>query len=318
MKQITPIPLKDKYWRFIRAEIDRLFRAVLFDPLFEVIKPTKKELNTPVQNASSDALTYAIANGSVWYEDGAFHGTFNAKVSKRLKEMGAKYDSRSETWRYAGAMPAEVSLAMTIAADRYSKLRHTLIRTLDDMNIESINRLSDIPNKYQQTIDWMEGDFQKAVKGISIPPTLTAAQRGVLAAEWGYNLDKYIKDWIGENIIKLRQDIQQQAFTGRRAESMVKDIIHTYQVGQRKAEFLARQETSLLMSKFHETRYKAMGINKYRWSGTMDSRERADHRALEGKIFTWDNPPVTDTRTGARNNPGEDFNCRCIAIPLLD
>ncbi len=59
------------------------------------------------------------------------------------------------------------------------------------------------------------------------------------------------------------------------------------------------------------------GILEYRWSTSKDERVRHDHKALDTKIFSFASPPVTNLKTGARNNPGCDFGCRCIAIPIF-
>jgi hypothetical protein len=40
-----------------------------------------------------------------------------------------------------------------------------------------------------------------------------------------------------------------------------------------------------------------------------DSRVRPDHVHLNGRVFSFDDPPVADTRTGFRGNPGEAANC---------
>lgn len=37
MRQIPPIPLKDKYWLDIQKEIERIFNEVLFIPLIQSI-----------------------------------------------------------------------------------------------------------------------------------------------------------------------------------------------------------------------------------------------------------------------------------------
>ena len=105
---------------------------------------------------------------------------------------------------------------------------------------------------------------------------------------------------------------------GSRAENMVKTIISEYGVSRRKAKFLARQETALLMSKYQEERFKDVGVTKYRWSAAMDARTRPDHKLLDGKIISWDSPPITNRKTGARNHAGADYNCRCVAIAIAE
>lgn len=291
----------------------RIQNELVFIPLAQAIKVPVKE----IRNEKSGLLA-AIRSGQVWYQDGVFSGSFNAKISRELKESGATFERENNTWRIDPRnVSPNITIAQTNAEMNYKAVQAKVIQTLDNINVESINKISDIPDKYVNTIDWMEGDFQKTIRSIAIPPKLTDAQRGIIAAEWGQNLDKYVKDWTEQNILKLRQEVQTNAFDGRRSQEMVKHLQANYGVTKRKAEFLARQETSLLMSKFRETRYRDMGANTYRWAGSMDARERPDHKALEGKVFDWTSPPVVDQRTGRRGHPGEDYGCRCVAVALF-
>ena len=68
------------------------------------------------------------------------------------------------------------------------------------------------------------------------------------------------------------------------------------------------------------------GVDKYRWSTSQDGSVRDDpkgkgdpnHAILEGTIHSWDDPPVTCERTGDTNNPGFDYQCRCVGITVLE
>lgn len=314
MKALPSLKLTERYWKNIEQEIKNLLDVLLYEPFARALEVPKKE----IENSTDDLIT-AIQKGTIWYQDGRFFGSFSAATSRRLLGIGARYNQKSNTWSLMPeSLPSEIRIAQAGAVSRYDAMRKRLLTTLDDINIDSINAVSSIPDRYIQTIDWMESDFQKAVRKISIPPKLTPEQRGIIAAEWGQNLDKYIKDWAQESILELRGIVQANAFEGQRAENLIKLIRKNYQVSRNKARFLARQETSLLMSKFRETRYRDIGSTKYRWSGTLDERERPDHKALQGQIFSWDSPPVVDRRTGRRANPGEDYGCRCVAVPLIE
>lgn len=267
---------------------------------------------------SADPLTEAIRSGRIYVEDGKLYGDFNAKTSKALRGLGATFHSRSRSWTLPRAVPAEISMALADADMRYTVLKNRLVAAIDSIRPESVSKLSRTPELYETSVDRMDEDFKTAVKRITIPARLTAAQKAILAQEWGQNLNLYIQKWIEEDILELRQKVQQNVFAGRRAKSLVKGIQQNYGVSKRKAEFLARQETSLLLSKFREQRFKSVGSTRYRWRGTMDGKERHDHKELEGQIFFWDNPPIVDKKTGRRANPGEDFNCRCVAEAIID
>ena len=53
-----------------------------------------------------------------------------------------------------------------------------------------------------------------------------------------------------------------------------------------------------------------MGIKQYIWSTSGDERVRDSHAENDGKIFSYDDPPPT-------GHPGDEINCRCVAIPYF-
>lgn len=317
MKQLTPLVLREKYYRGVEEEVQRLFDILIYRPLTATLMKNRQDIKLN----SMCALVAAVANGIIWYEDGQFKGKFSSNTTKELRELGARWNPDAKTFSLnKDDIPVDIRFAQVDADQRYNKLRHDLIKTLDDMDISVIDSDSKTANKYAQSVNQMEMDFRKsvsAIQAISVPATLTIGMRAQISEQWGGNLDLYIKGWAAPNILKLRQDIMQPILAGGRAESLVKMLQQNYQVSKNKAKFLARQETALLMSKFQETRYGDMGITNYRWSTSHDERVRHDHALLNGKTFSFQQPPVSNRKTGARNNPGEDFNCRCIAIPLI-
>lgn len=60
------------------------------------------------------------------------------------------------------------------------------------------------------------------------------------------------------------------------------------------------------------------GFDRYVWTTKKDNRVRPDHARLEGRIISWNDPPVVDLRSGRRAHCGGDYNCRCTASPLAD
>lgn len=324
MRILKPLILRDSYYDAVEREIQRIFDKLIYIPIFKILRERLSEF----QNAGN-ALIDSIRLGLVWYDDGHFRGKFSAKISKELRSIGAKYDARSSSWKLAsGDVPADVRIAQVTADSRYRKIYENVTRTLDVIDPSQVDSVSQTKENYEKTISSMETDFQKTVpKGrapatarsrIAIEAQLTPEMKAQIAEDWGENLNLYIKGWMQENVLKLREQIQPHVLGGGRAQALVKSIQDNYGVSQRKAKFLARQETALLMSKFQETRYLDMGVTRYRWSDAHDRRVRHDHHDLNGKIFSFSNPPITNRKTGARNNPGQDYNCRCVAIPIIE
>lgn len=99
--------------------------------------------------------------------------------------------------------------------------------------------------------------------------------------------------------------------SGKRWEEIATELRDRAGVAESRVELIARDQVSKLNGQLTKLRQTEIGVKGYIWSTSQDERVRDSHRAKEGKHFTWDNPPV-DT-----GHPGEDINCRCVALPDL-
>ena len=154
-----------------------------------------------------------------------------------------------------------------------------------------------------------------------------------------YNGDFYedaLRRWVDENIQKIKsipndtlgsmQKIILDGFReGKTITAIQKEIQKEYSVTRRKAQLLARDQIATLNAQLSKLQQEDAGCSKYKWSSSKDSRVRDCHRALDGKIFSWDDPPEMwyETKsgrvyTGRHCHPGEDIACRCVAIPVFD
>lgn len=314
MRYLRPLRLKQSYYKDVEKTIDRIFYAHCFEPIVLAFKDNGYK-SALVQNAN-DSVSAALRKGKIFFFEGKFIGDFDAKISKEFRRLGAQYNARDKSYSFDVVPP---SLQTTIAQVnlRMENIKSDILRNLDNsLNNRDFSQ-ERIIEEYRKTVYNINQDFLQTIHGISIAPELTPAMQRNIAESWGENLEIYIKKWTDNNILKLRQEVATNTYAGGRSTNLIKGIQQDYGVSQRKAKFLARQETSLLMSNLREERYKDAGIIEYKWSGTMDERERPDHKLLEGTVQTWDKPPVTDRKTGKRANPGEDFGCRCLAIPIV-
>jgi SPP1 gp7 family putative phage head morphogenesis protein len=311
MKLIPPIPLKDRYWREIKKEIERIFNEVLFIPLYEAAKIPKE-----LKNAPSTPLEKAIADGTVFYRDGKFQGKFSAAISKEIRAMGGKWNAASKTFTYTATLPAGVSFALATAVTRYDTIKQAVLTTLDNLNIESIDQLGDLPDKWTKTIEWASGDWEKAVKGITVSPELTEGELNSIALDYSHSTSLPIKNWADETVLDLREKVQQMVYQGQRPDAIAKLIENKYAQSRRKAQFIARQESSLFLSSFHRARMKDISVKRWVWVSVMDERTREEHRHLDGKIFLMDAPP-TDSK-GQEIYPGTPFGCRCTMKALIE
>lgn len=273
-----------------------------------------------IHNADRSPLAQALVTGDVVYYDGKFSGRYNASISKQLVTLGATYERATKSWVLPETMlDFETRQAIHAYNQRMEKLTGNVLDFLrnDDAIIAEFQK-DDYVADLVATAEGTERSIKSASKSIGIDWEFNPITRENIAYAYSENLNLFIKKWTSENIIKLRKEVEQHAAQGYRAKDLADIIRENYGVGRSKAKFLARQETSLLVSKYQADKYQQHGIQRYKWSTSHDNRVRHDHRLLDGKVFSWDNPPVVDELTGRRANPGEDFNCRCVAIPILE
>lgn len=325
MKALRPIITRKKYETPIEKKIEAVLYERLFAPILEILKdlPAAAKKNA----GPKDALNKAIADGTIVYEKGHFIGSFNSQISKALKAMGAKWVPRKKCY----AIPEytvpydtriEISKAKTKAVDVSEKIKKVLDKATGQY--EYIDFKPDM----QETMDDLGGQLERTTKSvIEMPYSIAGYVADKLTTEYSENLNLYIKEWYDEEILRLRQQVQANAIQGYRASNLVKAIQAEYGVSRNKAKFLARQETSLLVSAYRKATYESIGIKRYRWSTSLDRRVRPEHRAMHGKICRWDDATVYwDGRAwvdrgnigGVKKHPGEDWSCRCIGIPLLE
>ncbi len=275
--------------------------------------------NDKPSNAGQNPLLRAILEGRVQYVKDHFEGVFSASISRGIKSMGGVWDPRTKHWRVPRAkLTPQVSIAIGTASGKVAKVKERIVGHLDKLGtLMQKDPQFAFEAAYKVAIKELGERFEQGSKGIIVTPEFTPEMIKNLAEKYSYNMNLYIKKWTAESIVRLRDRVMINTFEGKRAENLVKGIEHDFLVSESKAKFLARQETSLLMSQYREERYKSGGVQKYRWLTSGDSRVRGYHKRLNGKIFTWDNPPVVDA-TGRRAHPGQDFNCRCICVPIVD
>ena len=87
-----------------------------------------------------------------------------------------------------------------------------------------------------------------------------------------------------------------------------------------KAKNVTLDQTRKAYGTITESRMRSIGVNKYRWRHAGGSKEpRAYHKnVLNGQVFSLDDPPIIDRKTGERGHPGDAINCKCFREPVLE
>jgi SPP1 gp7 family putative phage head morphogenesis protein len=117
--------------------------------------------------------------------------------------------------------------------------------------------------------------------------------------------------------------VQQEQMKGRRAEDIMRDLrpymrsLKDWQVKR-----IARTEVAKADTAITRTRAEDIDLNWYIWETSGDARVRDSHAKMQGVLINWDDPPSPEALS--REKPvghyhaGNIYNCRCIALPMVD
>lgn len=322
--ELKPIQESTEDYEKIEKKITDLFKQEIYYPLLKILSVKKKTL----QNSLED-LEWALQTGKITFSGNSFAGSFNASLSKELKKLGAKFDRASGTFKIdSSILPVSVRSAISVSEARFHEKIAEINSHLSKIAPEEIGNKLNIADNFDSTIYKVEKEFKKNARNIIVSPQLSPEQRKRVADEWQNNMKLWIKNFTEKEIVELRRSIQDNVYSGNRREGMIKTIQKSYGVSERKAKFLARQETNLMLTTYKVAKYTSAGVQEYKWGCVkmphqptpkapyLPGEVRYHHGIHEGKIFRFDNPPVVNDK-GERKNPGMDYNCRCFAIPIV-
>lgn len=221
-----------------------------------------------------------------------------------------------------------------------------------------MDSLGDLKFQLSQIFMKIAAQLEKDIERYSLTNRLTDIAynaKGTAYREWkrtvkntlGVNLlDDYysgdfyreiLQKWIDDNTLKiksipttelgtLQQTIYDSFVAGKHVTDIESDIMAAYDISAERAKAIARDQISTLNAQITKRQHEDAGVKRYKWSDSGDERVRDCHASLNGQIFSYDEPPemwyMTKSRglvrTGRYCSPGEDFCCRCVAIPVFD
>lgn len=168
-------------------------------------------------------------------------------------------------------------------------------------------RFADLTSDYQKS--QIVEQF-KAVVGINIFGGIAEAWLPAKVNAFVEANVSLIRSLAEEHFSDLRSHLTEAISAGRRWEAIATEIGERYDVADRHAALIARDQVGKFYGALNEERQTNLGVQKYVWRTARDNRVRDAHFDREGKSFSWEDPPED-------GHPGEAINCRCQAEPDL-
>lgn len=125
----------------------------------------------------------------------------------------------------------------------------------------------------------------------------------------------YVRKLPEDAVEKVKEYSMDAVLRGERFETVIDKIMEIPGMNYRHAKLVARTEGAIAASKITMARAQAIGCKRFIWRAVLDNRTRPSHRAMNGKVCEYLNPPIVE---GQPLIPGQIYNCRCHAEPIIE
>lgn len=216
-----------------------------------------------------------------WAADAAMDASFTSGVSRLLKRLSERFTA--------------------LFTDRAGGLAEALSKGVSDTTARQLGEsLKEVSGGVTLKTDVVSGKVAEVTKaGIKENVAL-------------------IKSIPSEYFQKIEGSVMRSIQTGQGMADLVPAILALGESTKKRAELIARDQTSKATTAINRARMQGLGIKQFEWLHSGGGKEpRPLHVQLDGKVFDLDNPPVIDERTGERGLPGQLINCRCRMVPVI-
>lgn len=203
---------------------------------------------------------------------------------------------------------------MNALISKWGKAFSKVARPWSDILIKQANKAS------TQSVKNSTEDFpiNSMIAATAIPASLKQS----IQASISENVD-LIKSLPTKYLTELKGDLD-RVITGSGSsmayiqEQIARNMIKRNGQIERRAQLIASDQVSKIYADMNDTRLQNAGVTEFIWRHNGSSKEpRPLHKnVLNGKVFSYKNPPIIDDRTGVRGLPGQLINCKCSARPV--
>src|SRR5690606_37706158 len=218
-------------------------------------------------------------------------------------------------------IPVIISAAPEYTADAWGADIQTVVNTLlEKWTSRGFQRLADqlASRLVRTTLSAIDREHRRSF-GIDVvqnSPRIRATMEA--AAIQNANLIKSIPEQYLRNV---SNSVMANMRTGLLPREVAKQLQAEYGVTQRRARFIARDQTAKVNGELTKQRQVDAGYEYFRWIDSDDERVRARHRKIAETdvgfgpgVYRWDDLPKGDD--GQPIQPGSDYQCRCTSRPV--
>lgn len=127
-----------------------------------------------------------------------------------------------------------------------------------------------------------------------------------------------IKSIASEYLRQVEGAVMRSITTGNGLQDLIPALEKFEGVTHRRAKNIALDQTRKVYNSINRGRMEAIGVRQFMWHHSGGgAHPREDHQEMDGEVYSFDNLPVIDQRTGERGIPGQAPNCKCTMSPVF-
>lgn len=271
-------------------------------------------------------LAWAEARGSAVFKGTKIvrNAASESRLEKKLEFMIARMvrDTEHEIRKLWETPEGKKFIAQDASVSSTAKiLLSTLSKRFDDWFRRNADEITEkwIDSTAKSVFTGLR-ESMKAATGGMILKTNSMSERIVnaLRASVTQNVG-LIKSIPSEYFEKIEGTVMRSIQAGGLGQKEIfEQITHIGHSTKKRAKLIANDQTSKATAAIGIAKMRDLGVDEFEWLHSGGGKEpRKLHRQLSGQIFSVDDPPVIDSRTGERGYPGQLINCRCTFRPVI-
>lgn len=227
-------------------------------------------------------------------------------------EFGSQYPvgSGSVPTQDSGNTSSQSRIVVNQLKKKFQQLFNRKAKGLAEQMIRENDRAS--ASAVHASLKQLSGGLSLKTKFITQP------METVMKAHVAENVS-LIKSIPQQYFVQIEGSVMRSITTGNGLEELIPNIMKYYGMTKRRARLIATDQTRKVYSNLNFERMDKIGVQKFEWMHSGGGKEpRPLHEDMSGNIYSMNNLPVIDDKTGERGIPGQLINCRCVALPVIE
>jgi len=233
---------------------------------------------------------------------------------RKLRALVAEMNASVDYWIKAKYKANLNSIVQDSAAndlqDEFNRLSKQWLKKFDDGAVALATWFTN------KTKDNAENSLKRILRdaGFSVEFKMTPSMRNAYQAVLNENV-ALIRNIPEQYLTQLQGDVMRSVSLGRDLEQLNNALIQRYQIADRRAKLISRDQNNKATAIITKQRQLDLGLTQAIWRhSTAGKHPRPEHVAADGKRYDVTKGMYLD---GEWTWPGVEINCRCISVPVI-